>query len=150
MLKKIALQLIIALLIILWIYTGLTKAMDYEETKIQMARSPFIEGFASFLSIAVPAGELLLASLLIFKKTRMIGLYASIFTLVLFTGYIYLMLNYSFDLPCSCGGVLQALSWEDHLLFNAAYSVLAIIGAIIQGNLSNSKNAEITKVHATR
>ena len=45
--------------------------------------------------------------------------------MVMFTAYIYLILNYSDFIPCSCGGVLEDLSWTQHLIFNIVFIFLA-------------------------
>jgi uncharacterized membrane protein YphA (DoxX/SURF4 family) len=130
-LYSIYVEIISALLIILFIYTGLNKLLDHNKFQFQLGQSPFIEPMAGFISIALPAGELVIAALLIFKRTRLPGLYASIFLMALFTAYVYIMLRFSYDLPCSCGGVLEALSWESHLIFNSVYTVLALTGAFL-------------------
>lgn len=136
--KTTIVEIISSLLIILFIYTGLNKMMDYNNFKVQMGRSPFIQNMAGFISLTLPAGELLLAATLIFKRTRLIGLYASFFLMALFTGYIWIMLHYAYDLPCSCGGVLAALSWHDHLIFNSVFTLLAMFGVILQSGLKNT------------
>jgi hypothetical protein len=102
-------EIISALLIILWIYTGLNKLLDYDNFKFQLGRSPFLQDLSKPIAIALPVGELLLALSLTIKRTRLLGLYASFFLMLLFTGYIYAMLHYSYYVPCSCGGVLAAL-----------------------------------------
>lgn len=148
--SKISIEIIAALLIVLWIYTGLNKMMDYSTFKTQLGRSPFIQSLAGFIAITLPAGEMVLAGLLIFKKTRKSGLYLSFGLMFLFTGYIWLMLNYAYDLPCSCGGVLAKLSWGDHLIFNSGFTILSITGIILsevyQTSLIQKENALKTKV----
>lgn len=129
-------EIIGALLIILFIYTGLNKMMDYEKFKFEMGRSPFIQNMSGFIAATLPAGEILIALALIIKRTRLLGLYLSFFIMALFTGYIWLMLNYAYDLPCSCGGVLAKMSWNDHLYFNAAFTVLAMTGVILQSKIN--------------
>jgi uncharacterized membrane protein YphA (DoxX/SURF4 family) len=133
-LPKLVLELIVALLIILWLYTGINKLLDYDETRVQMGRSPFIESIAGFTAAAIPVGELILAILLLFGKTRLLGLFGSLFLMALFTGYIYLMLRYSYDLPCSCGGVLRQLSWQEHFYFNLAFTILCILGILLHSS----------------
>src|SRR5699024_4138069 len=74
---------------------------------------------------AVPVVELGLAGLLLSKGTRQWGLLGS-FTLMLgFSFYVYLIRTYSPSLPCSCGGILQAMDWPTHLYFNLADTILA-------------------------
>lgn len=128
---RVAVELIVALLVILWIYTGINKLMDYNTFHTQLGRSPFIQSMAGFISYTLPTGELILAGLLIFKRTRKLGLYLSFALMLLFTGYIWIMLHYAYDLPCSCGGVLAKLSWSDHLFFNSGFTILALVGILM-------------------
>jgi methylamine utilization protein MauE len=132
-------QLIAALFIILFIYTGATKLLNTDDFRFHLGRSPFTKPFAGFIAITLPTAELIVALLLMFLHTRMIGFYASFFLMVLFTGYIYAMLHYSYYVPCSCGGIISTLSWKDHLLLNSTFSVLAIAGMIIQKKLITNK-----------
>ena len=137
--KKTFVDIICALLIILFIYTGVNKLWDYDNFKLQMGRSPFIQNWNAFIATTFPTGEILLALLLVVPKSRLLGLYLSYVLMALFTGYIWLMLNYAPDLPCSCGGVLAEMSWKDHLYFNAGYSVLAMAGIFLQANILQTK-----------
>jgi len=136
-LRKIILEVIISLLIILFIYTGLNKMLDYSNFKFQLGRSPFIQPLAGFIAATLPAGEILVALLLVFKRSRMLALYLSFTLMALFTGYIWLMLHYAYDLPCSCGGVLAVLTWKDHLIFNSAFTILALIGIALQSKITH-------------
>ncbi|WP_341843581.1 MauE/DoxX family redox-associated membrane protein [Chitinophaga caseinilytica] len=129
--SQLCLELIVALLIILWVYTSISKIFDFSNFKTQLGLSPFISGMSGFLSFAIPTGELLLALLLVIKKTRIVGLYASFALMLMFTIYIYMMLQYAYDLPCSCGGVLAKMTWSDHLYFNGAFTIAALIGVLI-------------------
>jgi uncharacterized membrane protein YphA (DoxX/SURF4 family) len=142
--KKITVEIITSLFIILFIYTGLNKMMDFSNFKFQLGRSPFIQSMSGFLAFALPLGEILASLALIIRKTRLLGLYASFTLMCLFTGYIWIMLHYAYDLPCSCGGILAALSWHDHLLFNSAFTILGMIGVLLQNDLENKLTAKTT------
>ncbi|RAJ10720.1 hypothetical protein LX64_00326 [Chitinophaga skermanii] len=126
--KEIIIELIAAIFIVLWFYTGITKIMDFDETKVQMSRSPFIHDFSTFLAYTVPPFEVLVGILFIFKKTKHLAFLISFILMFAFTGYIYLMLTYAYDLPCSCGGIINKLNWEQHLYLNAVLTVLATLG----------------------
>ncbi len=138
--QLIALQIIISLLIILFIYTGLNKLMDYDNFTLQLGRSPYIEHWVKWVAIPLPVGELLIATALIFPRTRLIALYASLFVMALFTGYVWVMMTYSPSLPCTCGGILQAMSWHTHLIFNAVVTVLSYAGIFIQARYFPAQN----------
>jgi uncharacterized membrane protein YphA (DoxX/SURF4 family) len=127
---------ICALLIFLFVYTGIYKILDYTNFKVQLGRSPFIDKMNGFIAPVLPAGELLISLLLMIKRTRLAALYLSFALMTAFTGYIWLMLNYAPDLPCSCGGIISAMTWHDHLVFNACFTGLTIIGAILQGKIN--------------
>jgi len=131
-------QIISALIIILFLYTGLNKLLDYDEFKFQLNRSPFLQSMSGFLAALLPAGEILIAISLTLRKTRLLGLYLSFFLMAAFTAYIWIMLYYAYDLPCSCGGILSAMSWHDHLVFNAFFTVLTIVGVVLQSKLNTS------------
>ncbi|HEY0667168.1 MAG TPA: MauE/DoxX family redox-associated membrane protein [Sphingobacteriaceae bacterium] len=120
-----------SLLIMLFVYAGLSKLMDYSTFRFQLGRSPYVTGIAGFVAWFMPAAELIAALLLTFQRTRLFGFYLSFLLMVLFTGYIYAMLHYSPFLPCSCGGVLSAMSWEQHLYFNIFFVLVALAGTLL-------------------
>src|SRR5262245_13181963 len=104
--RNLIIEIISSLLILLFVYTAISKLLDYDTFKVQLGKSPFINSFAGIVAWALPAGEIIVALALAFKKTRLLGLYVSLFLMTMFTAYIYAMLHYSYYLPCSCGGVL--------------------------------------------
>jgi hypothetical protein len=48
------------------------------------------------------------------------------------------------DLPCSCGGVIQQMTWQQHILFNVVFIILSRIGIIASKKNTNQK-LEINK-----
>lgn len=120
------------LLVILFLYTAISKLLNYSETALQMEKSPFITQYSSLLSWGMPMAEVLIAVLLIIEKTRLYGFYASLFLMVLFTGYVFAMMNYSYYLPCSCGGILSLLTWTQHLWVNITFTIIALTGTILE------------------
>ena len=140
--KNTIVEIIAALLVFLFIYASLTKLLDFGKFKYQLGQSPFIGNIGWIIAWFIPAGELLISILLIGKRTRIAGLYLSFFLMLLFTGYIFIMLKFSSYLPCSCGGVLSGMSWKQHFVFNLVFTGLSLSGIIIQnGNLTNSKKS---------
>ena len=134
---NIIIEAITAILLLLWIYTGLTKLIHYDKFSFEAGRSPFLQHIASVVAITVPITELIIAALLIIKRTRVTGLYASLFLMTLFTGYVYIMLHYAYDLPCSCGGIIELLTWKQHLLVNAMVTILTAIAILLQNKQSS-------------
>lgn len=130
------LNIVSALLILLFIYTAVSKLIDFSEFKLQLSKSPFITDYAPVLAWAVPLIEIGVGLLLVVKRIWLLGFYASLFLMSLFTGYIYLMLNYSSQVPCSCGGVLSVMDWHTHLWFNVFFLSISICGVFLANPLN--------------
>ncbi len=141
--KALFTEIISSLFVILFTYAALSKLLAYSDFEFQLRRSPFITQMAGFVAWIIPVSELLIVFILLFKKTRLIGLYFSFFLMVLFTSYIYGMLRYSYFVPCSCGGVLSRMSWNQHLIFNILFSVLALWG-ILRETCFRQKDSQLT------
>ena len=119
------------LYILLFVYAGISKFLDFEEFTVQLAQSPLLSAYAGIIAPGVISLELLLAVLLMQKKSRLAGLYVSFFLMVAFTVYIYLILNYSDFVPCSCGGIIEKMNWTEHMIFNIAFAVMALFAIIL-------------------
>ncbi|WP_281777728.1 MauE/DoxX family redox-associated membrane protein [Croceibacter atlanticus] len=134
----LAVKFISFLFIILFVYAATSKLLDFENFTVQLAQSPLLSAYAGIIAWSVPGLEILIAVLLVLPGFRKIGLYASFFLMELFTAYIFIILNYADFLPCSCGGVLEKLTWEQHLVFNSVF-VLIVVGAILLDRSQNLK-----------
>jgi hypothetical protein len=130
--KNSIVEIICSLLIILFVYAALSKLGSYERFTVQLSKSPFITSISTLVAWSIPTVELLIALLLTIKRTRLIGLYASFFLMSLFTAYLMIMLNFSYYIPCSCGGVLEYLSWNQHIVFNVFFIAISAAGVIMQ------------------
>ena len=131
--KEIYSKLIILsslLLTILFVYTAVSKLIHLDLFQWRLERMPYISPNASLISWGVPFMELVIAGLLWFPKYRTMAFYASFILLGLFTTYIIIVLKYSNSIPCSCGGVISALGWKDHILLNISFMVLALLGIL--------------------
>lgn len=133
------------LFVILFLYTGISKLMDYSVFKEQMSASPILQPFAPFMAWALPVAEFAVSLMLIIPRWRMKGLYASLLLMIAFTIYVIALLSFDKELPCSCGGIIALLSWKEHLVFNSAFIVLAFIGIRLERQLRRSTKAEIAK-----
>lgn len=132
--RKLLLDIFSALLVFLFIYTSVSKLLDYDTFRRQLGQSPFITLYAPIIVWALPVGEIIIAGLLLYPRTRLTGFYLSYFLLSLFTFYLVAMLRLSYFIPCSCGGVLQHLSWNAHIVFNIAFIIISTIGVLLQEN----------------
>lgn len=113
--------------VLLFVYAAISKLITFDEFKVQLTQSPLLSMYAGVIAYLVVISELVIAFLLTLRSTRLIGLYLSYSLMVAFSIYIYLILNYSDFIPCSCGGVLEKLGWNEHLWFNIITSVLILL-----------------------
>ncbi|WP_291127598.1 MauE/DoxX family redox-associated membrane protein [Flavobacterium sp. UBA7682] len=126
---------VVALLhMVLYVYAAVNKVVDFENFQVQLGQSPLLSAYAGFVSYAVPVVELVIVGLLFFGRTRYLGLYASLCLMVMFTSYIFIMLHFSPFVPCSCGGILEKLSWNQHLLFNLSFFILNLSALLLHDN----------------
>lgn len=124
-------MIICTLIITLFVYTASAKLLDYYNFHFGLTESPFIAPFADILAWAIPTSELLIALMLVIPKTRLAALYASGILMSLFTIYIAIMLLSDSDIPCSCGGLVEELSWGAHIVFNSAFVILSGLGVYL-------------------
>jgi hypothetical protein len=132
-------EFISALLILLFVYTALSKFYERGFFEAQLHFYPYINKESTFLSWLLPSVELLCAILIVIPFSRLAGLYLALELLVVFTVYLILMLTTQSNLPCSCGGVLELMTWQQHIVFNCAFIILSTIGIAIYKKEYNSK-----------
>jgi putative oxidoreductase len=130
--SKTALDIISFLFILLFIYTAVSKLIDFNQFQRQMYNQTLPHDVATLLIWTLPEIEILTGLLLLFEKTKPYGFYLSFTLMLLFTGYITLvLLNYFGRVPCSCGGVIKALGWKWHLIFNLFFLLLSSLAITI-------------------
>jgi len=138
--KSNIVEAIALLFIILFVYAASSKLQDTEKFQVQLGQSPMLAGISEYVSWLVPAIEFIISILLAFKRSRLIAFYASFSLMTMFTCYIVLITNFSEYVPCSCGGVLQKMSWNQHLIFNIFFVFLGAIGIILT---ERNRNASV-------
>lgn len=113
--------------IVLFIYAAVSKMSDFETFQVQLAQSPLFGNCSPLVSYATIGVELGTVLLLSVRRCHMTGLYASLGIMSAFAAYIYVILKYSDSVPCACGGILENMDWNTHLVFNLFCALLAIV-----------------------
>jgi len=114
----------ILLLVLLFTYTAADKLIQRQLFTHQLSQQYLLHHFKNILPVLLPAIEGITALLLCFPKTQTAGLTSATLLMLAFTIYIAAMLLSGSKLPCSCGSVLAAMSWKQHLLFNILFLFL--------------------------
>lgn len=125
--KILLVEIISALFILLFVYAALSKLTDFQKFRIELGKSPLLNSYAGVIAVAIPGIELLISSFIAIKRFQYYALYFGFSLMIIFSAYIVVILKFSPYVPCSCGGILQNMTWHQHLIFN---SVFVIMGAI--------------------
>lgn len=133
--KKTIVDIICGLLILLFTYAAISKLIERQHFQEILAQMFLIKHVAGFISFVLPVTELAACALLFMRGTRKPGLYASLGLLIAFTLYIAYMIHFEPKLPCNCGGVLEQMSWKQHLVFNIVF--IALSATALKLNQSN-------------
>lgn len=119
------------LFVLLFVYAATSKVLDFQHFRIELGQSPLLSAFADWFSILVPSVEYIICLLLIIPRFKLIGLFSAYGLMVMFTVYIFIILNYTSFVPCSCGGVLEKLDWKSHMIFNLVFVFLGLLGVLL-------------------
>lgn len=141
--RKIIIEIISSLLILLFLYASVSKWLAFKSFIGDMNNQPFPNWMTPWLVWSIPSLEVIIAILLIFDRTRLAGLYASLVLMGAFTVYTAAVLLHAFRyIPCSCGGVIRRLTWPQHLVFNLFFVGISVAGIILLKR-SQMKNAVV-------
>src|SRR5690606_38729529 len=91
--REFTINVIRVLFIVLFVYAATSKLLDFETFTVQLAQSPLLSAYAGIVAWAVPGLEILIAILLTIPKYRIPALYVAFTLMVMFTAYIYIILN---------------------------------------------------------
>lgn len=138
--KKVILEIIVALLIVMFLHTGISKFLDFHGFVHDLDNQPFPDKFTPYLAWSLPTIEIIIVILLFMDRTRLVGLYASLILMAIFTIYTSLVLLHFFEyVPCSCGGVVSYLSWPQHLFFNLFFVAITFVAILYKDEILNRK-----------
>lgn len=130
--KETLIDTISYLFIFLFLYTGGSKIIMHQGFVSAIRKVHIFKNTVNIISWAIPILELLLVLGLILPKSRKISLYGTAILMVAFTIYVAYILQYQWPhLPCSCGGILQYLTWRQHLFVNSLLTALSFAAIYI-------------------
>ena len=130
----IGVEIICFLFIFLFVYAALSKLLDFQNFLAQLGQSPLLGRIVWWVAWIIPLTEILISIMLMLSRWRRLGLYASFCLMVMFTCYIIAITRFSTHIPCTCGGVLQNMRWNQHLVFNLGFVLLSLMGILLYDN----------------
>lgn len=126
--RDIIIQTVSYLYILLFVYAAISKLLEFEDFRVQLAQAPMLSAYAGILAWLVPLSEIITVFFIFYDKTRSLGFLCAFVVMVMFSAYIFIILNYSVFVPCSCGGIIEQLNWTEHLVLNLFFVLLAVLG----------------------
>lgn len=133
--KNLFTEIMAGLFVLVFLYTAIMKFRDITAFTNAMEHSPLIQAYSTTLGWLIPALELLISLALIIPKTRIYGLIGGTVLMGLFTLYVGFILAGKGNLPCTCGGVIEQMGWEEHFVFNTSLMLGGIISLFIYYNI---------------
>lgn len=126
--RKTFVEILIALFILLFVYTASAKLFSFQENIMAMHNQPLARWLSDILIYAIPITELIVVALLCINRTKRIGILLFTTMMIMFTGYVALVLsNHYGRIPCSCGGLMKELKWQSHLYINIVFTSLGVL-----------------------
>lgn len=136
-------EMLASLLILLFVYTATDKWLHPAVFEASLAKSNVLAPFRSVLVYLIPMIEALTSIFLFLPRYRTTGFLLSALLLSLFSIYIIFMLLFQPQLPCSCGGIISTLGWQEHLFLNMVLSTLSLIAWMRTRNATALPNKSI-------
>jgi uncharacterized membrane protein YphA (DoxX/SURF4 family) len=125
-------QIIAFLFAALFLYTGISKLIDYSVFEEEIAISSLLQPVAPWIARILPVSELIVSAMLLVPNLRPKGLYASLGLMAIFTIYMGAILFYRSDETCGCGGFLEKLSPSQHFILDGFFVMLALGGVLLE------------------
>ncbi len=118
--------------IFLFSYSSLVKFLSLDSFAEKLLKSPLIGlDLLNLFVYSVPFIEAMVVILLAIKSSRKFGRYLMFFLLSSFTVYLINLNNLSGFVPCSCGGLFETLTFDQHVTINIVFLVLAGINIFL-------------------
>lgn len=134
--KYIFTHIVSIVLIFIWVYAAISKALTFETFQAQLAQSPIVSPWTGVISYGLIFIEIFVSVLLILPKYRRLGLFFSIILISSMTFYIFMVLKFSPYIPCSCGGILEKMNWSQHLIFNCVILIVSFLSYLMVSSLN--------------
>lgn len=126
--------------IFLFVYTGSDKLAHLERFSRGIMKIPYIGGLVPIIGPGIPLLEIGIALLLIWPRSKRLGLQLATGLMVLFTLYLGLMLLFVKNRLCHCGGVIESLGWGQHIVFNLIFVLLGSWALHLYPNNNKTQN----------
>lgn len=127
-LKKIIPFTVSIFFVILFCYASISKISDFQNFQSQLGQSAGLAGYEIVIAYSIIFLQIITVILLCYQPFRILGLCFTFGILSVFTGYVAFILIYSENLPCTCIGLFEKISWKENLILNIGLMTIALAG----------------------
>jgi len=128
--KQVILEITGGLIILLFAYASLSKILNFTHFINEINNQPLPNEWTPWLAYIILTIEIVIVVMLVVPSLRIGGFILSALLMSVFTVYTSIILLHGFSyVPCSCGGVIDFLSWKQHLIFNIFFVLLSLLGS---------------------
>lgn len=118
------------LFVLLLAYAAISKAITLENFISQIEQAPGLQRFGETLAYSIIVLQVTAICLLCDERSRLWGLCLTFGMVTVFAGYIALILTDSTNLPCTCIGLFEKMTWKGNLVLNIGLMITALTGII--------------------
>ncbi|MDO6433310.1 hypothetical protein Q4E93_22050 [Flavitalea sp. BT771] len=128
--KQIILEIAGGLIILLFTYASLSKLLAFRHFIQALNNQPLPKAWTLPLAYGILTAEITTIMMLVIPSSRKWGFVLATLVMLMFTSYTSIILLHTFSyIPCSCGGVVELLSWKQHLVLNVLFLAVSILGS---------------------
>jgi hypothetical protein len=131
-LRQLTTELVASFYVLLFLYTAIMKLRNPDAFSSNMYQVPLLRPVSNMLAVSLPVVEIMISLILIIPRTRLLGIWLATSLMGIFSIYIIYIFYTMNDLPCSCGGIIQQMSWKAHLIFNLILFILGTSCLVMQ------------------
>jgi hypothetical protein len=108
-------------------YTFMSKALDINDFRLNIAKTGLFVSDNLVVAVSYVALSFELTSIVLLVHKEKLGIYFSIWMMILFTSYIFLLNELGRYETCGCGGILNGMPFIWHFVINVSIIVVLII-----------------------
>ena len=116
--------------VLLLSYAAISKIIVFRNFRSQLGQSPGLEAYPGLVACGVIFVQLLAIWMICYRSYRLLGLWITFGMVTVFTGYNGFILMDSNNLPCTCIGIFEKMTWKDNLVLNIGLMITALTGII--------------------
>ncbi len=104
--------------------------MDFKNFRDQLTQAPGMQGLGEIIAYVLIILMTVTVVMLCYRRFQFWGLLLAFGMVTVFAGYITILLTDSKNLPCTCIGLFENMTWKDNLSLNAGLIIIAVTGVI--------------------